>query len=123
MLLILLATTFSMGDFGLTQDKVAHFGLGYTVGSLVYAEQIWENEEDWQRRVAFSMLVVATVAFCKEDFDLHRGGGEASLADFAYTVVGGIVGNYICNRLVNWGSDKIEWKEVEDDKNNFNKGG
>lgn len=115
MLLILLATTFSIGDWQpFSQDKVAHFGLGYTVGCLVYAEQVWENEEDWQRRVAFSMLIVATVSFAKEDWDKNRGGGEASLADFTYTIVGGIVGNWVCNWLVNWGSDKIEWKEVED---------
>lgn len=105
MLFLILATTFSIGDFELTQDKVAHFSLGFTVGSLIYAEQVWENEEDWQRRVAFSMLVVATVAFCKEDYDLHGGGGEASLADFCYTVVGGFVGNYICNWLVKKGEN------------------
>lgn len=113
MIFLILATTFSIGDWQLSQDKVAHFSMGFTVGSLVYAEQVWENEEDWQRRVAVSMLVVATVAFAKEDWDLNKGGGEASLADFAYTVVGGIVGNYICNWLVNWGNDKIEWKEVD----------
>ena len=112
MLILLIATTFSMGDFGLTQDKVSHFSLGFTVGSLVYAEQIWENEEGWQRRVAFSMLIVATVAFAKEDYDLHRGGGEASLWDAIWTLGGGIVGNWVCNWLVNWENDKIEWKEM-----------
>ncbi|MBE9511405.1 MAG: hypothetical protein IMY71_11040 [Bacteroidetes bacterium] len=112
MLILLIATTFSMGDFGLTQDKVSHFSLGFTVGSLVYAEQIWENEEGWQRRVAFSMLIVATVAFAKEDYDLHRGGGEASLWDAIWTLGGGVVGNWVSNWLFNKGKgDKIKWEE------------
>ena len=113
MIFLILTTTFLIGDFELTQDKVAHFSMGFTMGSLIYAEQVWENEEDWQRRVAFSMLIVATVAFAKEDWDLHRDGGEASLADFCYTVVGGIVGNYISNWLINREYIRqINWEEI-----------
>lgn len=113
MIFLILATTFSIGNWGLSQDKVAHFGLGYTVGSLVYAEQVWENEEDWQRRVAVSMIFVAVAAFGKEDWDLHRGGREASLWDALWTLGGGVVGNWVCNWLINRECIKqINWEEI-----------
>lgn len=102
MILLLLSVYFNNYDFSLSQDKVAHIGLGYTTSSVSYWGLCTVTDNSTSTNILSSIAMSAFIGIAKENYDYNRTG-KASLGDLTYTIIGGAIGAIISNWLFHGG--------------------
>ncbi len=103
MIFLILATTFNFNtNYAPNPDKIGHLVVGATVGIVGYVYADWIDEDNsTSAKIGTGICFAVMAGYIKESGDRYADG-----ADFLYTILGGVIGVLIADRIFE--EDRIE---------------
>lgn len=96
-LFLLLSITLYGNDFTFKEDKKKHFGFSFAfgVGTSIYLEKNYFQEESPQIRLLIGSSLAVVPGLAKEILDEQQSDNKFDIADMSYNLVGAIAGNIV----------------------------